>query len=77
MSRAEVKLRIPGKLKCLLVHDSGVSLWLMHALSSIWQEGNGFHPRASVVRHLSPVSLLASPDEHSPPRPSPWDSTEE
>lgn len=61
MSRAEVKLRIPGKLKCLLVHDWGLSLWPVHALSSIWQEGRGFHSSASVVRHLSPVSLVASP----------------
>ena len=61
MSRAEVKVRIPGKIKSSLVHDWGVSLWPMHALSSIWQEGHGFHSSASVVRHLSPVSLVASP----------------
>ena len=60
MSRAEVKFRIPVKLKWSRVHDWGVSIWPMHALSSIWQEGLECHFSASVVGHLS-LSHLLSP----------------
>ena len=55
MSRAELKVRIPGKLKLSLVHDWGLSIWPMHVLSSIGQEGGGFLSSVSVVHRLSPI----------------------
>ena len=61
MSRAEVKVRNPVKIKLSLVHDWDVSIWPMHALSSNCQEGGRVHSSVSMVHHLSSISLVASP----------------